>query len=442
MILVGNGIVITQDNNNPIINNGAIVIKYNIIVEVGDYNALKSKYNNYEFVDAKGKVIMPGIINNHHHIYSAFARGMDNKEAPSNNFVEILERLWWKMDKKLTLEDTKYSAYTTYIDCIKNGVTTVFDHHASPYSITDSLFTIGDVAKELGMRTTLCYEVSDRDGVDITNEGIYENVNFIKYANKDDSDMIKGLFGLHASFTLSNKTLEKCAKEMEGLNTGYHVHAAEGIADLHDTLKVSGKRVIERLNDYNILGDKTLAVHCIHINDNEMGLLKSTNTNVINNPESNMGNAVGCSPVLEMLNKGVTVGMGTDGYTSDMFESMKVFPIIQRHNRCHPSVAFNETFKLLFENNKIIADKYFNREVGVLKEGAYADIIVLDYNPITPMNANNLHGHMLFGFTGRSVITTIINGKIIMKDREMLNIDEEKIFRKSRELAQKLWEKM
>lgn len=442
MILVGNGIVITQDNNNPIINNGAIVIKDNIIVEVGDYNALKSKYNNYEFVDAKGKVIMPGIINNHHHIYSAFARGMDNKEAPSNNFVEILERLWWKMDKKLTLEDTKYSAYTTYIDCIKNGVTTVFDHHASPYSITDSLFTIGDVAKELGMRTTLCYEVSDRDGVDITNEGIYENVNFIKYANKDDSDMIKGLFGLHASFTLSNNTLEKCAKEMEGLNTGYHVHAAEGIADLHDTLKVSGKRVIERLNDYNILGDKTLAVHCIHINDNEMGLLKSTNTNVINNPESNMGNAVGCSPVLEMLNKGVTVGMGTDGYTSDMFESMKVFPIIQRHNRCHPGVAFNETFKLLFENNKIIADKYFNREVGVLKEGAYADIIVLDYNPITPMNANNLHGHMLFGFTGRSVITTIINGKIIMKDREMLNIDEEKIFRKSRELAQKLWEKM
>lgn len=442
MILVGNGIVITQDNNNPIINNGAIVIKDNIIVEVGDYNALKSKYNNYEFVDAKGKVIMPGIINNHHHIYSAFARGMDNKEAPSNNFVEILERLWWKMDKKLTLEDIKYSAYTTYIDCIKNGVTTVFDHHASPYSITDSLFTIGDVAKELGMRTTLCYEVSDRDGVDITNEGIYENVNFIKYANKDDSDMIKGLFGLHASFTLSNKTLEKCAKEMEGLNTGYHVHAAEGIADLHDTLKVSGKRVIERLNDYNILGDKTLAVHCIHINDNEMGLLKSTNTNVINNPESNMGNAVGCSPVLEMLNKGVTVGMGTDGYTSDMFESMKVFPIIQRHNRCHPGVAFNETFKLLFENNKIIADKYFNREVGVLKEGAYADIIVLDYNPITPMNANNLHGHMLFGFTGRSVITTIINGKIIMKDREMLNIDEEKIFRKSRELAQKLWEKM
>ncbi len=442
MILVGNGIVITQDNNNPIINNGAIVIKDNIIVEVGGYNALKSKYNNYEFVDAKGKVIMPGIINNHHHIYSAFARGMDNKEAPSNNFVEILERLWWKMDKKLTLEDTKYSAYTTYIDCIKNGVTTVFDHHASPYSITDSLFTIGDVAKELGMRTTLCYEVSDRDGVDITNEGIYENVNFIKYANKDDSDMIKGLFGLHASFTLSNNTLEKCAKEMEGLNTGYHVHAAEGIADLHDTLKVSGKRVIERLNDYNILGNKTLAVHCIHINNSEMDLLKSTNTNVINNPESNMGNAVGCSPVLEMLNKGVTVGMGTDGYTSDMFESMKVFPIIQRHNRCHPSVAFNETFKLLFENNKIIADKYFNKEVGVLKEGAYADIIVLDYNPLTPMNANNLHGHMLFGFTGRSVITTIINGKIIMKDRELLNIDEEKIFRKSRELAQKLWEKM
>lgn len=442
MILIGNGTVITQDINNPIINNGAVAIKGNLIVEVGDFESLKVKYSDYEFIDAKGKVIMPGLINTHHHIYSAFARGMDAKEAPSQNFNEILERLWWKLDKKLTLQDTKYSSYTTYIDCIKNGVTTVFDHHASPMSITDSLFTIGDVAKELGIRTSLCYEVSDRDGLKITDEGINENVNFIKYANEDSSDMIKGLFGLHASFTLSNETLEKCAKEIQGLNSGFHIHAAEGIADLHDSLKNNGKRVIERLYDFDILGEKTLAVHCVHINDREMDLLKYTNTNVVNNPESNMGNAVGCSPVLEMINKGINIGMGTDGYTSDLFESMKVFPIIQRHNRCNPSVAFNETFKLLFENNRNIANKFFNKDIGILKEGSYGDVIIVDYNPLTPMNASNINGHMLFGFTGRSVLTTIINGKVVMKNRELVNIDEERIFASSREIAQKLWDKM
>lgn len=442
MILIGNGMVITQDVKNPFITNGAVVLKDNLILEVGNYEDLKDKYKEYEFIDAKGKVIMPGLINTHHHIYSAFARGMDNKEEPGQNFNEILERLWWKLDKRLTLEDTKYSAYTTYIDCIKNGVTTVFDHHASPMHITNSLFTIGEVAKEIGIRTSLCYEVSDRDGIEITDKGILENVNFIKHANEDDSDMIKGLFGLHASFTLSDETLEKCSKAIKDLNSGFHVHVAEGITDVHDSLKNHGKTIVERLFDYGMLGEKTLAVHCVHINNREMDLLKATNTNVVNNPESNMGNAVGCAPVLEILNKGINIGMGTDGYTSDMFESMKVFPIIQRHNRCNPSVAFNETFKLLFENNRNIANRYFKKELGILKEGAYADVIIVDYNPLTPMNSNNLFGHMLFGFTGRSVTTTIINGKVVMKDRELINIDEEKIFKASREVAQKLWEKM
>ena len=442
MILIGNGMIITQNSDMPFIKNGAVVLKDNLIIEVGDFNDLKNKYKDFEFIDAKGKIIMPGLINTHHHIYSAFARGMDNKEEPAQDFNEILERLWWKLDKKLTLEQTKYSAYATYIDCIKNGVTTVFDHHASPMSIKNSLFTIAEVAKELGIRTSLCYEVSDRDGIDKVNEGINENVNFIKYANKDESDMIKGLFGLHASFTLSDSTLEKCVKEIEGLNSGFHIHVAEGISDLQHSLKYSGKRVVERLYDFGVLGEKTLAIHCVHINNREMDIIKSTKTNVVNNPESNMGNAVGCSPVLEMINKGINIGMGTDGYTSDMFESMKVFPIIQRHNRCNPSVAFNETFKMLFDNNRNIANRYFKKELGILKEGAYGDVIIVDYNPLTPMNSNNLFGHMLFGFTGRSVITTIINGKVVMKDRELINIDEEKIFTDSRELANKLWSQM
>ena len=219
MILVGNGRVITQDSLNPYIENGCVVIKDNLIEDIGTTQEMKEKYSGYEFIDAGGKVIMPGLINTHMHIYSSFARGMAVPGKPSENFSEILENLWWRLDKKLTLEDTKYSAYATYIDCIKNGVTTVFDHHASPFAITDSLFTIADVAKDLGIRSSLCYEVSDRDGLKITDEGINENVNFIKYAKKDDSDLVKGLFGLHASFTLTDETLDKCADAAKALDS-------------------------------------------------------------------------------------------------------------------------------------------------------------------------------------------------------------------------------
>lgn len=442
MLLIGNGRVITHNNKKTYLENGCVAIKDNIILEVGDTDELKAKYKNYEFIDTEGKIIMPGLINTHHHIYSAFARGLILNNPPARNFTDILKNVWWKIDKKLKLEDIKYSAYTTLIDCVKNGVTTVFDHHASPMAVEGSLFTIADVATHLGIRGVYSYEVSDRDGDEVLNAGIKENVNFIKYASNREDDMIKGMFGMHASFTLRNESLKKCVESMTGIAAGYHIHAAEGIEDLNHCLKNSGKRVIERLMDFGILGEKTLAVHCIHINKREIDILKETNTNVINNPESNMSNAVGCAPVIEMMKNGVTVGLGTDGYTSDMLESMKIENIIHKHNLCDSNVGFVETTKMIFENNSKIAGKYFNRPLGILKEGAYADIIIVDYNPSTPIKENNLNGHILFGISGRSVETTIINGKIIMKNRRIITVDEKKVFSESRKVAEKLWEEL
>ncbi|MBU3105382.1 putative aminohydrolase SsnA [Clostridium gasigenes] len=442
MLLIGNGRVITQDNKKPYLENGCIAIKDNIILEVGNTQDLKEKYKAYEFIDAEGNIIMPGLINTHHHIYSAFARGLILDNPPARKFTDILKNVWWKIDKKLKSEDIKYSAYTTLIDCVKNGVTTVFDHHASPMAIEGSLFIIADAAKDLGIRGVYSYEVSDRDGDEVLNTGIKENVNFINYASNLEDDMTKGMFGMHASFTLSDESLNKCVESMKGLDAGYHIHAAEGIEDLNHCLEYHDKRVVERLMDFGILGEKTLAVHCIHINKKEIDILKKTNTNVINNPESNMGNAVGCAPVMEMMKNEVTVGLGTDGYTSDMLESMKMENIIHKHNLCDSNVGFAETSKMIFENNSKIAAQYFNKPLGILKEGAYADIIVVDYNPLTPINKNNLNGHIMFGLSGRSVETTIINGKVIMKNREIITVDEKKIFDESREVAEKLWGKL
>lgn len=442
MLLIGNGRVITMDKDNPFIEDGCIVIKDNLIIEVGDNKTLKEKYKNDQFIDAKGKVIMPGMINTHMHIYSAFARGMASKGPAPKNFTDILENLWWRLDKGLTLEDVKYSAYTTYIDCIKNGVTTVFDHHASPNSVQGSLFTIREVAKELGIRTCLCYETSDRDGEEILKAGIKENIDFIKSVNKDEEELLKGMFGMHASFTLSDKSLDACREAMEGINAGYHIHTAEGIDDLYHCLKNHGKRVVQRLMDFDLLSDKTIAVHCIHVNSAEIDILKATNTNIVHNPESNMGNAVGCSPVIEMMKREICLGLGTDGYTRDMFESIKVGNIIHKHNLCDPNVAWSEIPTMAFENNRKISSKYFNKEVGVLKEGAYGDVIIVDYDPLTPLNENNINSHIIFGLIGRNVTDTIINGKVVMRNREINCIDEKSIFSKSRELSSDLWKRI
>jgi putative selenium metabolism protein SsnA len=441
MLLVGNGKIVTRDDLNSIIDGGCIAVEGNKIIEVGFTKTLKEKYLNYKFIDAKGKLIMPGFINTHMHYYSTFARGIANDSPLAKCFSDILKGLWWRLDKKLTLEDVYYSSIVPMMDQIKNGVTTSFDHHASPHALRGSLFTISDAAKEVGIRSNLSYETSDRDGEEIIKQGIEENVEFIKYCNEKKDDMIKGLFGLHASMTISEKTLDRCLTAMEGLNTGFHVHCAEGIEDVQDSMEKYGVGVIERWYKRDVLSDKTIAVHCVHLTDEEMEMLEEKNTIVVNNPQSNMGNAVGASPILNMVKKGILLGLGTDGYTSDILESYKTGSIIQRHEAKDSTVAWAELPQILFNGNRVITERFIDNSIGIIEEGALADIIIVDYNPPTPINKDNIDSHILFGVSGRHVETTIINGKIIMENRNLINLDEERIMARSRELAAEIWKR-
>ena len=438
MLLIGNGTVITRDRTNRVLEDGCVAVRDDVIVEVGSTADLKTKYPQARFVNAEKKLIMPGLINTHMHYYSTFARGMASKSAPPRTFMDILEGLWWRLDKVLTLEDVYYSAMVPIVDCIKNGVTTVFDHHASPYSATGSLFKIAEAVTKAGLRSSLCYEVSERDGAEILDRGIRENADFIKYCSEMKDPMLKGLFGLHASVTLSDKALDKCVAANNGA-AGFHIHVAEGIEDLEDARAKYGSGVVERLFNHGILGDRTIAVHCIHISEDEITLLKETGTAVVHNPESNMGNAVGVSPVLKMFETGVLVGLGTDGYTSDMLESLKAANCLHKHASGNPSAAWAEPPAMLFGNNRAIAARYFDRPVGVLEEGAYADLIVADYAPPTRLTPENVNSHILFGLSGRSVETTIIAGQVAMENRKLMTLDEQEICAKSRELADKVW---
>ena len=438
MIMVGNGRLLTRDPERPYFPDGAVVLEGDTVREAGPLAELRAKYPQAEFVDAKGGVIMPGLINAHTHIYSGLARGLSIAGNNPTNFLEVLEGTWWNIDRHLTLDGTRASAYATVLDCIRDGVTTIFDHHASYRAVPGSLFAIKDVCRELGIRACLCYEVSDRDGEEKCGEAIRENADFARWARDNGGDMVKAMFGGHALFTLSDRTFERMVEANDGM-TGFHIHVSEGMNDVYDSLRTYGCRPVNRLMNHGILGERTILGHCIHVSPAEMDLIRETGTMVVNNPESNMGNAVGCSPVLQMMAKGITVGMGTDAYTHDMLESLKVFLLIQRHNACLPNVAWGEAMTMLFQNNAAIGAKYFQKPLGVLKSGAAADVVVMDYKPFTPFSEENADGHILFGMMGRSCRTTIINGRVLYKDREFVSIDEERINAWTLEQSKKLW---
>ena len=393
MNLLTNGRVITRDEGGKgYYEKGAVAYEGTKIVEVGEEAALRAKYPQAEIIDAKGGVIMPAFINAHTHIYSALARGLSIVGNNPTNFYEVLDGTWWAMDRKLTLEGSRASADALYIDCIKQGVTTIFDHHAAYCEIPGSLFQIGESAKKFGIRSCLCYEVSDRDGEEKCLQAIKENADWITYCEQQK-----------------------------------------------DPMQNYGRRPVQRLHDHGILGDKTILGHCIHVNPAEIELIQNTHTMVINNPESNMSNAVGVCPVLPLSRAGILLGLGTDAWTNDMIESLKAALCVQRLNACLPNVAWCEVTGMLFKNNAKIGAKYFPDELGVLKAGAAADIIVMDYKPFTPFSDENIDGHILFGMTGKLCRTTIANGKLLMKDRELIGIDEEAENAHILEAAKKLW---
>ncbi len=446
MKIIGNAAILTLGGAG-FIRDGAIAINGEVIEEIGDTNELKAKYPDAEFIDAQHKLVMPGFLNAHMHLYSTFARGMALEGEPPKSFGEILKKLWWKLDKNLTTkEELYYSAMVPLIEGIRSGTTGILDHHASFGLIDGSLDIIEKAAIDAGVRSALCYETSDRWGKEARDASIRENVRFIMKKKKDvitePETLTAATFGMHASLTLSDETLRMSKSEADSLGVGFHIHVAEGEEDVEDSLKKSGVRVVERLRKFGILGNKTLAIHCIHINEKEVDILKETGTMIVHNPESNMNNAVGVAPILDFFKKGILVGIGTDGYTPSMFESVKVAYILPKLHYKDPRVGGAESQKMLFENNRKIFAKFFDKSLGVIEKGAYADIIILDYYPPTPFNADNAFYHLIFGMRGSLVNTTIINGRVLMKDRKLLHLDEEEIMAKSQEVAQKFWKKM
>ncbi len=441
-MLIINGTLITFGADPRIISDGALRIQNGLISEVSTTSELTGKYPGEEKVDASGKLVMPGLICAHTHFYGLFARGMSLPGEPPADFPQILERLWWRLDKALRPEDVRYSALVCLVDAIRNGTTTLIDHHASPRAIPGSLDVIAEAAAEAGVRCSLCYEVSDRDGPEAAQAGLDENARFIAKV-RDHKELLGAAFGLHASLTLSDETLVRAADLAHDLDVGFHIHVAEGISDVQDSLQKYGLRVVERLADRGILGPKTIAAHCVHVNDHELDILRDTGTRVVHNPRSNMNNAVGVARVPQMLASAIEVGLGNDGFSNNMFREMKTAYLLHKLASEDPRVlGADQVLTMAVHNNARTAQLFFVQPLGELAPGACADIVFLDYAPPTPLTVGNLPWHIIFGMDGANVSTTIVAGKVLMHNRELKTLDEEAIAARSRELATAAWQRL
>jgi putative selenium metabolism protein SsnA len=438
-ILIHNGTIITFGQPCQVLEGQALLIEGGRIARIAPKGKITGPFD--QVFDAKGQLVMPGLVNAHMHFYSTLVRGL-GKAEPSKDFQEVLEHLWWRLDRKLVPDDVEMSAQFILLEAIRKGTTTLVDHHASPFAVTGSLDRIARAVKTMGVRACLCYEVSDRDGEAIATKGLEENAAFARRCAAEMDPQLRPLFGLHAAFTLSDRTLERAAAMGKDLGIGFHVHVAEAKSDVQANLARHGLTPVARLQAHGLLGRDSIAGHCVHVTPADMDILAETRTFVAHNPQSNLNNAVGIADVQTLVRRGVRVGLGTDAMTVNMLEELRVGLWAQHLRQDNPTCGFMELAGTLVVCNPELASQLWGFPIGTLAEGAAADVILVDYHAPTPLDGNTVLGHLIFGISQATVDTTICGGKVLMQGKKLkIDVDEAELAKRSRELTERLWER-
>ena len=428
-MILSNARILTFDPAQRVIDCGSVEIgKDGTIGKVSSRPTPKGR----NVIDAQGKLLMPALINCHTHLYSTLARGIQLAGSAPRNFPGILKKLWWRLDRALNPRDIYYSALVGLIDSAKCGVGMLVDHHSSPNACAGSLDIIEQAFREVGLRGALCYETSDRNGTAGTKAAIAENIRFIERAQKLNDGLISPSFGLHAAFTLSDRTLRQCVEANQSPGAGFHVHVAEDRSDAG---------AAHRLCRAGILAERSIAAHCIHVTAAEMNTLARRRVNVVHNPQSNCNNAVGIQKLLELNRRGVLTGLGSDGYTPRMWDEFKTAFHVQKLQARDPRVGYAEAYAAAFLNNREIVKKCWGLELGRIEPGAKADLVLVDYLPPTPLDAGNLFGHLLFGISNAPIDSLIVNGRHVLRHGRIVRVDERAIRQKASDQARKLWQR-
>lgn len=434
------------DGRDRLIERGAIRIadgRIEEVIDAGDGAGAPVRSGDLR-IDGGGGLAIPGLTSAHTHLYSALARGMGLSRFQPTSFTEILEQLWWRLDKALDDESVRMSALVGAMEAARCGVTTLIDHHASPNAIDRSLDLLRDaVCGDVGLRASLCYELSDRDGEGVRDRGIEENLRFLEEADGGGGGMCAPLFGLHASFTLSDRSLQTVSERIpEG--AGVHIHVAEGPEDEERCVAEHGCRVIERLDRFGLLRPASILAHCLHCDEGEKDRIAERGSIVVHNPRSNMNNGVGVFDLAGFVDRKVLVGLGTDGLGANLFGELFTAALLQKSVAGDPLAApFPVLNDLLFRNNPLIGERLLGVRTGTIEPGAPADMAVLDYIPPTPLGGENVLGHILFGAAVHSLRVTdlFVAGRPVLRGGRFAGLDEEKIYADARTVARRLWER-
>jgi putative selenium metabolism protein SsnA len=399
---------------------------------VAESAAALSLQPDEELVDLAGALVLPGLVNAHTHLYSALARGMPGPAEPPRRFVEILERVWWRLDRALDEKTVYLSGLVGAIEAARSGTTLLVDHHASPSFVRGSLATLRRAVEEVGLRSVLCYETTDRNGLPGRDAGIAENRAFAAAAR---GALTRGMVGAHASFTLSDESLGLLRAAVAETASGLHVHAAEDLADVEDCRRRSGVGVVERLRRQGLLAARTLLVHGVHLSAAELEEAQVAGAWLVHCPRSNMNNGVGHAPTAAFRR----AALGTDGLDADMLAEVRA-AFLKMRDAGRPD-ALGAALAMLAGGHRL-AESLLGIPLGRLVPGAPADLVALDYRPPVPLTPENLAGHLLFGVDRSHVRSTMVAGRFVLRDRVLATVNEAEVFTHARAAAGALWERM
>lgn len=374
---------------------GSHIIKVGDMADYEDYEKDLVELSSCSHLDGEGKLLLPGFVAGHTHMYSAFARGLALPFSPES-FQDILDQLWWKLDGALTLEQVKFSGITCAMDFIRSGVTTMIDHHASG-SIEGSLGVLSEAVCDIGgLRGGFCFEASDRFDMD---KVLKEQHDFAKVCHDHQTQHSQkdrfSLFGLHASMSLSDESLVKM-KKLVG-DHPIHVHVAESAEDEALCQDIYGKSVIRRLYDHGLLNEDSILVHCVHISESDAKLIKEKDCTVAVNVTSNMNNSVGL-PDLSLFRKyEIPVIIGNDGMTCDIASEWRNTVFASHHRLKKPTAYGLDDLHTAIGNAYRYVSMQLGEKIGKLKEDYVSDLQLVDYKPYTNMDGSNMLGHLVFG---------------------------------------------
>jgi putative selenium metabolism protein SsnA len=418
--LLQNATVATLDP--PVVERTSLRIDGGVIAERG--SSLRPLAGE-DVVALDGGLVIPGLVNAHTHLYSALARGMPGLAEPPRTFVEILERVWWRLDRALDEETVYLSGLVGAIEAARSGTTLLVDHHSSPSFVRGSLDALRRAVDRVGLRSVLCYETTDRNGVAGRDEGLEENRTIAGAS----------LVGAHASFTLSDESLDRLASVLRDRSSSLHIHVAEAHSDVEDSHRRCGAGVIERLRRHGLLLPRTVLVHGVHLDEAELRLAQDAGAWLVHCPRSNMNNGVGYARTAVFTR----AALGTDGMDEDLLaEARAAFLKMKEVGR---EDALAATLAMLSGGHRL-GRELLGLRLGSLEPGSPADLVLLDYCSPTPITAGNLGSHLLFGLDRSHVRSTMAAGQFVLRDRRLTLVEEAAICGRARGAAEGLWERM